>query len=420
MSPQRKAQWSWAFYDWANSAWATTVLVGLFPIFFNQYWAADLPAERSTLYLGAIGNSLPAFLVMLLAPTLGLLADRRRLKKRMLAVMTLLGAGATAGLFWVPPGQWGLALTLFAMSGVGFFAGLGLYDSLLINVAAPVQRDRVSASGYAMGYLGGGLLFLLNVQMILHPQWFGLPDAATATRWAFLSVAVWWLLFALPLFRNVPEGQSAEAGAMGWRELGATYRRIRGNRPVLIFLLAYWLYIDAVGTVANMAVDFGLKLGFQSSSLIQALLIVQFVSFPAALAFGWLATRIGARRGIYLALAVYCAITIGALFMRTETHFFAMAVAVGLVQGGVQALSRSYYSRLIPAERAGEYYGFYNMLGKFAAILGPLVVGLTASLTGNPRLALFALIFFFIAGGLLLSRVREPQPGDLTVQERSA
>ncbi|HEX4872670.1 MAG TPA: MFS transporter [Nevskiaceae bacterium] len=404
----RREQWSWALYDWANSAWATTVLVGLFPIFFNQYWATGVAPATRTFYLGAIGNSVPALIVVLLAPVLGVMADRRGLKKRFLAVTTLLGAGATAALFWVPAGAWGWALALFALSGVGFFCGLGFYDSLLLNVAAAPERDRVSAFGYGLGYLGGGLLFLVNVQMVLQPAWFGLESAAEATRWAFLSVAVWWLLFSLPLFWRVPERRESRGEALGWRGLLATLAKVRRNRPVLLFLLAYWLYIDAVGTVANMAVDFGLKLGFASDALIKALLIVQFVSFPAALAFGWLAGRIGARGGIYLAIAVYCGITVWALFMRTEAQFYQMAAAVGLVQGGIQALSRSYYAQLIPPEQAGEYYGFYNMLGKFAAILGPLVVGLTAALTGDARLSLFVLIFFFLGGALLLSRVPAP------------
>jgi UMF1 family MFS transporter len=347
---------------------------------------------------------------MLLAPTLGVIADRRGWKKRFLAIFTVLGVSATAALFFVGEGNWGLAIALFALAAVGFFGGLGFYDSLLVSVAPPQQRDRISALGYGLGYLGGGLLFLLNVAMVLKPALFGIDDKASAVKWAFVSVAVWWLLFALPLFRNVPEPTPSAAGAaMGWHELMATLKRILGMKPVLMFLLAYWLYIDAVGTVAQMAVDFGIKLGFASDALIKAILIVQFVSFPAALAFGWIGQRFGARRGIYLALAVYILLTGSAWFMQTETHFYALAAIVGLVQGGVQSLSRSYYSQLIPADAAGQFFGFYNMLGKFAAVLGPLVVGVTAAVTGNPRLALFMLIFFFVAGAFLLSRVRQPE-----------
>ena len=406
-----KTQFSWALYDWANSAFATTVLVGLFPVLFNQYYAAGVDPEMTTFYLAVFGNSLSAFIVMLLAPTLGMVADRRGLKKRFLAFFTVLGVSATAGLYFVDGGNWMVAIALFTLAAVGFFGGLGFYDSLLVSVARPGERDRVSAWGYGLGYLGGGLLFVVNVTMVLKPSWFGIADAASATKLAFVSVAIWWALFALPLFLRVPEarpGVAAPGEAMGWREIVAVFKRILGMKPVLMFLLAYWLYIDAVGTIAQLAVDFGIKLGFASDSLIKAILIVQFVSFPSAIAFGWIGTRFGARRGIYLALAVYVGVSCWAWFMQTETDFYLMATVVGLVQGGVQSLSRSYYSQLIPKESAGQFFGFYNMLGKFAAVLGPLVVGVTAALTGNARLALFMLVFFFLAGAFLLSRVQAP------------
>ena len=256
--------------------------------------------------------------------------------------------------------------------------------------------------------MGGGLLFLVNVAAVLKPEAFGLASKVEAVKWSFVSVAVWWLLFSLPLFLRVREKRRS-SGSMGWGELGKTIRRIASNKPVWLFLIAYWLYIDAVGTVATMAADFGVKLGFASDALIKAILIVQFVSFPAAIGFGWLAGRIGPKRGIYLGLAVYIGVTLWALNMQTENDFYLMACAVGLVQGGVQSLSRSYFARLIPAEDAGQYFGFYNMLGKFAAVLGPLVVGVVARLTGDPRLAVFSLVAFFVAGIAVLTRVQEPQ-----------
>lgn len=403
-----RTQFSWACYDWANSAFATTVLVGLFPVLFNNYYAAGVDPGMSTFYLGAFGNSLSAAVVMVLAPTLGVIADRRGLKKPLLGLFTGLGVAGTVGLYFVGEGQWGWAIALFSLACVGFFGGLGFYDSLLVNVAAPAERDRVSAFGYGLGYLGGGLLFVLNVVMVLMPEMFGIPDKSTAAKIAFLSVGLWWILFSLPLFLKVPEPERMQDGAMGWREIAVLMKRVLGMKPVLMFLLAYFLYIDAVGTVAQMAVDFGIKLGFASDALIKAILIVQFVSFPAAIAFGWIGERFGTRHGIYLGLAVYVFVTCWALFMKTERDFYLMAAVVGLVQGGVQSLSRSYFARLIPQESAGQFFGFYNMLGKFAAVLGPLVVGVTAALTGNPRLALFMLVFFFVGGAVLLSRVREP------------
>lgn len=406
---RRRAQWAWAFNDWANSAFATTVLVGFFPIFFKQFWAKDLPATEATLYLG-LGNSAAAFLVMLAAPTLGALADRRGLKKRLLGVFTGLGVLATLALAVIGPGDWQLAITVFALASIGFFGSLTFNDALLVHVARPEEADRVSAFGYGLGYLGGGLLFLANVAMVLKPEAFGLADKVAATRAAFVSVALWWLLFSIPLFRHVPEARPADAAtAFGWRELRAVLREVARNRPVWLFLIAYFLYIDAVGTLAQMAVDFGLNLGFASDSLIKALLIVQFVSFPAAIGFGRLAGRIGTRRSIYLALAVYTGVSIWGYFMQTEAQFYQMACAIGLVQGGVQSLSRSYYTRLIPVDRAGQFFGFYNMLGKFAAVLGPSVVGIVAATTGNPRLSILVLVLFFVTGALLLSRVAEPK-----------
>lgn len=404
-----RQQLAWATYDWANSAFATTVLVGLFPVLFNNHYAAGVDPGMSTFYLGVFGNSLSALVVMVLAPSLGVIADRRGWKKPLLAGFTALGVIGTAGLFFVGEGQWGLAIALFSLAAIGFFGSLGFYDALLVNVAAPRERDRVSAFGYGLGYLGGGLLFVANVAMVLRPEAFGIADKSTAAKWAFVSVAAWWVLFSLPLFLTVPEPRAAGADheAMGWREIGRMMKRVLGMKPVLMFLAAYWLYIDAVGTVAQMAVDFGMKLGFAADALIKAILIVQFVSFPAAIVFGWIGERFGTRLGIYIGLAVYVGVTIWAWFMRTEMDFYLMAATVGLVQGGVQSLSRSYFARLIPAESAGQFFGFYNMLGKFAAVLGPLVVGVTAALTHNPRLALFSLIFFFVVGAVLLARVDE-------------
>ncbi|HET7797358.1 MAG TPA: MFS transporter, partial [Nevskia sp.] len=394
--------------DWANSAFATTVLVGFFPIFFKQFWATALSPTDATLYLG-FGNSSASLLVMLMSPWLGAVADRLGAKKRFLGVFTVLGALSTFALAFIGAGDWELAIVVFVLASVGFFGSLTFNDALLVSVATREESDRVSAWGYGLGYLGGGLLFLVNVMMVLKPEWFGLTDKVAATRAAFISVALWWILFSIPLFRHVPETRVPSDAPLGWREIWATVRQIAQHPPVWKFLLAYFLYIDAVGTLAQMAVDFGLNLGFKSDSLIKALLLVQFVSFPAAIGFGYLADRIGTKRAIYLALCVYIGVTCWGYFMQTESQFYQMAAAIGLVQGGVQSLSRSYFSRLIPEGQAGQFFGFYNMLGKFAAVLGPSVVGIVAASTGNPRLSILALIAFFIGGILLLARVREPR-----------
>ncbi|MES1926736.1 MFS transporter [Salinisphaera sp. T31B1] len=406
----RGAQFSWALYDWANSAFATTVVAGFFPIFFKTYWSAGHPAETSTLQLG-LGSALASLVVLMLAPLAGAIADRSRRKKLGLALATGLSVAATAGLFFVGQGAWLAALTLFVVASIGFFLAMVFYDSLIVDVCSASEYDRVSALGYGLGYLGGGLLLAVNVAMTLAPDWFGLADRAEAVRWAFASVALWWAVFSLPLFLFVDESRNAETpGARealraGLSELRATARRILGERAVWMFLLAYWLYIDGVHTIIRMAVDFGLNLGFGQESLITALLMVQFIGFPAAVGFGWLAQRWDTKKAIYLGLAVYAGITAWGYFLAEVWQFYVMAGVIGLVQGGVQSLSRSYFARLIPDGKAGEYFGIYNMMGKFAAVIGPLLVGLTAALTGSARLSILSVLILFVAGGWLLTRV---------------
>ncbi len=415
MPPHREARrsiWAWALYDWANSAFATTVLAGFFPVFFKEYWSAHVPATQSTLQLGA-ANSLGSLLIVLAAPVLGAIADAGGARKRFLFVFAAAGVAATAALYWVPAGAWVPALVLFVVAGGGFAAGNIFYDSLLVDVVEPARFDRVSALGFALGYLGGGLLFAVNVAMTLWPAAFGLADASQAVRVSFLSVALWWTVFSVPLFVRVHEhGPAAHPGAAaavrgGFGRLRATFAHVRGLRQVVLFLLAYWLYIDGVDTIVRMAVDYGLSLGFPTQSLIAALLLTQFVGFPAALAFGRLGERWGTRRGILLGIAVYAGITLWATRMQAVWEFYTLAAIIGLVQGGVQALSRSLYARLIPADQSAEFFGFYNMLGKFAAVLGPVLVGVTAVWTGSARLSLLAIIVLFVAGGLLLLRVDE-------------
>jgi UMF1 family MFS transporter len=412
---QRRALWAWALYDWGNSAFSTTVMAGFFPIFFKQYWSAGSEVTRSTFHLGA-ANSAASVAVALAAPVLGAIADRGAHKKRLLLVFALLGATMTSALYFVPKGDFWHAALYYALATAGFEASLVFYDSLLVAVAAPERSDRASAFGYALGYLGGGLLFAVNVAMALKPALFGLRDAAAGVRVSFLMVGAWWALFTLPLVRFVPEPRegavsAARAVREGLAQLAGTLRRIAGRREVLRFLLAYWLYIDGVGTVVMMAVDYGLSLGFRSSSLTLALLITQFVGFPAALVFGRLGTAIGSKRAVLIGLCVYIGVTLFGYRMQTEREFYVLAVAIGLVQGGVQSLSRALYSRLIPTHEAGEFFGFYNMLGKFAAILGPALMGWVSLHSGNPRQSILSLTVLFVAGGLLLLRVQDAPHG---------
>lgn len=406
MNSRRAAQFAWALSAWANHSFYTTVQVGLFPIFFDKYWAAALAGTESTFYLG-LANSAASFAIMLLAPWLGALADRRGRRKHWFGIATVLGAAATASLAFVGAGHWIAALWIYALASAALFAGSSFQDAMIVQVAEPAETNRVSSLGFALGYIGGGALFAFNVAMVLYPHAFGIADASTATRIAFLDVAVWWVVFTLPLFYRVPEAPPT-AEHSGLAELWQTIRSVLKNRPVLNFLLAYWLYIDAISTLQQMAVDFGTKLGFSTSALIQALLLVQFVAFPFALLFGRLADRIGAKASIYIGLAVFMGVTLYAYGMHNERQFYLLAAVVGMVQGGVQALSRSFFAQLIPRERSGEYFGFYNMLAKFAAVLGPLAMGVVAIATGNQRLSILVLLLFFGGGAALLMRVREP------------
>ena len=401
---------SWALYDWANSVFATTVIAGFFPVFFKQYWSAGTDAVTSTAQLG-FANSIGSAFILIAAPILGAIADGGASRKKYLAVFTGLGVAASAGLWFVGQGDWSTAATVYVLASVGFSGAIVFYDALIVSVSPPTRYDEVSAFGYSLGYIGGGLLFAVNVAMTLFPATFGLSGAAEAVRLSFLTVAAWWLVFSIPLFRHVPEppriDATASATATGLRSLAKTLREHRAHRMAGLFLLAYFFYIDGVHTIIRMAVDYGLSLGFPSDSLIVALLIVQFVGFPAALVFGLVAARVGPKPTLYFGVVVYVAVTVWAYLMTTVAEFYILAVVVGLVQGGVQAISRSLYARYVPPEQSGEFFGFFNMIGRFAAIIGPTLVALTGLLTGSSRLGILSVIVVLVIGLVLLSFVRE-------------
>ena len=411
-----RTELAWAFYDWANSAFATTVMAGFFPVFFKQYWAAGLTPTDSSFQLG-LGNSLASLFVLGAAPLIGAIADRGGLKLRLLLLFTVLGVAMTGGLYLVAQGNWVMALLFYVLAQLGFSAGMVCYDALLLAVAPRERWDFTSALGYALGYLGGGLLFAANVLMVTRPGWFGLDGPGEAVRVAFLTVAVWWAVFSVPVFLFVREPPRPDDGGRGRRwmraafaQLAETFRHIRAVRPAFLFLLAYWLYIDGVDTVVRMAVDYGLSLGFAADGLMIALLITQLVGFPAALLFGRLGERHGPKFGIGVAILVYLLTIAWASQMRSEAEFYALAFVIGLVQGGIQSLSRSLFARLIPPDRAGEFFGFYNMLGKFAAVIGPVLMGWVGVLSGSPRIAILSVGVLFVLGALLLRLVDERGP----------
>ncbi|MAP70397.1 MAG: MFS transporter [Candidatus Marinimicrobia bacterium] len=410
MINSKKSILAWSFYDWANSAFATTVMAGFFPVFFKEYWSTTDSVTLSTWYLG-LGNSIASILVAVLAPFIGAIADRGTAKKKLLIFFAFLGIIATGGLWIVNQGHWQIAILFYIIASIGFMAGNIFYDSLLPAVASKDKFDYTSSMGFSLGYIGGGLLFLINVLMYLQPHFFGIPDGETAIRLSFISVAVWWAVFSIPIILFVKEPKIHDpigicsAVKEGWGQLISTLTKIRELKVVGTFLMAYWLYIDGVDTIIRMAVDYGTSIGFSASSLITALLLVQFVAFPATLIYSWFSSKIGIKNAIYIAIIGYTFITIFGVFVSKEWHFYVLAIMIACFQGGIQALSRSMYSRIIPKNQAAEFFGFYNMLGKFAAIIGPPMMGYIGLITGNPRLGILSIIILFISGGLLLTKV---------------
>jgi len=398
-------------YDWANSAFATTVMAGFFPLFFKKYWAGDLPVSESTFLLGN-ANALASLLVVILAPILGAIADKGGAKKRFLLFFAMMGVVMAGSLYMVSQGEWAMALIVYILAVLGFSGSVVFYDALLVDVAEEKDFDMVSAIGFSFGYLGGGLLFAFDVLMTLYPQAFGLDDVSHAVRFSFLSVAIWWGVFSIPVMLFVKENKDGSVVASaaikgGFRQLFSTFKQVRKLKMTFLFLGAYWLYIDGVDTVVRMAVDYGLSIGLESSHLMIALLLTQFVGFPSALAFGKLGEKRGARQGIMLAISVYFIVIIWAYQMQQVWEFYVLAVIIGMVQGGIQALSRSFYARIIPRSESGEFFGFYNMMGKFAAVFGPLIMGWVAITTGSPRLSILSVLILFIIGAALLAMVDE-------------
>lgn len=412
---------AWALYDWAVSSLQTTVLVAVFPIFFVRVAAAGLPESRATQAL-ATANTLAAVIVALLSPVLGAISDYAAAKKRMLAASMLVGAAATAGMFFIQRGDLGLASTLFVVALAGATSSVVFYEALLPHLAAPHEIDRVSSAGYAIGYIGGGVLLAANLAWIQRPDWFGLPSGeglspqavSLPARLAFVSVAVWWVVFSLPLFRRVPEpprqleadeGGRATVLKASFTRLGETVRQLMSFKQAFLMLLAFLIYNDGIQTIIKMATAYGTEIGIGQSALITAVLLVQFVGVPFAFLFGMLAGRIGAKRAVFIGLLAYTVISIVGYYMRTATHFFILAGLVGMVQGGTQALSRSLFATLIPAHKSGEFFGFYSVFEKFSSIFGPLVFAVTITVTGSSRNAILSVILFFAVGAAVLARV---------------
>lgn len=403
--------WSWALYDFANSAYATTVMAGLYPIFYKSFWSTGLSESESTFYLG-LANSSASLVIVLLAPLLGAIADKAGLRKRMLLSLAFFGCLNTAILGLIPAGHWPVAALIYAMATIGFSGSVVFSDALLTQVCESRWYTQASSLGYALGYLGGGLLFLINALMITQYQWFGFNSMDSATQWSFISVAVWWMLFSIPLWLFVTEQQGTHLPILmlfqsGVREVMTTLRHIRQYKIVFLFLISYWFYIDAVDTIIRMAVDYGMALGLRPVDLIKALLLTQFIGFPAAILYGYLGERIGNKSGLMLGLVVYLGVILWAYQMQTTAEFYWLAAVIGLVQGGIQALSRAFFAQLIPTQRAAEFFGFYNIIGKFSVIIGPVLLGAVTLISGDHRLAILSIAILLLIGMALLAKVKD-------------
>ena len=401
---------AWAVYDWANSAFALSIMAVLYPLFLGGYWSAGASGAEVTARLAWI-TAASNFAVAVLAPVFGTIADAGGYRKRFLVILALVGALMTALLAAVGEGNWPWALGLYMLASIGFYSSTVFYDSLLVDVTRPRYFDFVSTLGFSLGYLGGAALLALHVWMLTSPATFGLESPVAAMKVAFVSVGIWWALFLTPLIRYVPEHRrervvSENVIRAAYRELRTTIVKIGQYRNIVLFLLGYLLYIGGVFTVISMAVNYGQRLGFDDQDLVKALMITNFVGFPATFVYGWLGQRYGPKKGIYLALSVYIAASAWAGFMTDVEEFYALAIVVGCVQGGVQGLSRSLYASLIPADSPGEFFGFYNMITKLSHVVGPFLVGIAATVSDDPKFILLALLPMFVAGVVLLARVR--------------
>ncbi len=421
-SPAEKA---WCLYDWANSSFVTTIIAAVLPVYFIGTIAgsgvvtvnmASFSFTSNSQSLWGYAMSLAAFFVAIAAPVFGAVADAGGKRKLFLGIMTAVGVISSALLYFSGPGLVGFTLAIVILGQIGFAGANVFYNSLLVYVTPPERRNLISSKGFAMGYLGGGLLLALNLLMIKKPSFFGIPEGSMAVKLSFLTVAVWWALFSIPLFKRVPEAAASSNSKFrhsflkGLKSLSTTFKSIRQHKNAFRFLISFLLYNDGIQTIIMMATVFGkAELGLTSGHLIGALLLTQFIGFPGSIYYGKLATRIGAKKSLLGGISAYTLIVFYAWRMTEAWQFWILAGAVGLLQGGVQAISRSFYSVLIPKEHASEYFGFFSISSRFASILGPLLFAIIGDLTGSTRNSIVAISIFFITGGFMLFTVKDPE-----------
>ncbi len=411
----KKSVNAWSMYDWANSAFATTIMAGFMPGYFKELAKAAGMSEVGSTSAWAYVTTIALIIIALLAPAMGYMADRMGGKKRFLTIFAVIGAVASVALY-IPNGDmYKLAGAIYIVGNLGF-AGANIFaNALLPHIAKKEDIDQVSVKGYALGYLGGGLLLVINVAMFLMPELFGIADASMAVRLSFITVGFWWLGFTIPLWKHVKEPDTkfddnlkfGPAFKESFKSLAKTFKKIRQYPEAFKLLLAFWLYNDGIGTIIKMATAYGAEIGLGLTEMIGALALVQFVGIPFSFAFGWLAKKIGAKNSILIALGIYSFISIGGYFMAVAWHFWTLAFLVALVQGGAQALSRSMFGSMIPKSRSGEFFGFFSMSDKFAGIIGPFVFASAGLLFGSSRYGIISLVIFFVLGGILLLKVDE-------------
>jgi len=426
MEPKEKkrAQFAWVMYDWANSAFVTTITAAVLPVYFSSVAAVNLPANLRTAYWGYT-STIALLLVALVGPVLGAMADFSGAKKKFLTRFVLLGIFGAALLFLVKEGNWMMASIFYILGNVGFSGANVFYDSLLPHIAEEEERDQLSSKGYAFGYLGGGILLAVNLAMIMTA-----PDSeATAlmSRISFLMVAAWWLIFTVPLWKWIKEPvrrilkgeEKFNPVQASFSRLANTFGKIRKYKELFKFIIAFWLYNNGIGTIITMATIYGTELEFSSTTTIGTLLMVQFVAIPFSFLFGWLGKKIGTKKSILISLGVYAAIAIGGYFMYQEIHFWILGFGVAMVQGGSQALSRSLFSRMLPKSQSAEFYSFFSVSEKVAGSFGPFLFGMVSTVMGGSRLSIVSLIIFFIVGGYLLTKVDENEGMRVAREEES-
>ncbi|MFC2163801.1 MFS transporter [Acidobacteriota bacterium] len=412
-----KQERSWILYDWANSAYSIAITTAIFPIFFKNVAASGMENYDSTAWLG-YGNSIYTLIIALLAPFLGALADYRGNKKKFFFFFLIIGVIATYSLTFISEGEWTKALFIYIISALGFAGGNIFYDSFLVDVTPKERMDWVSTSGYAYGYIGSTIPFVLGIAVILNYGRLGLASSVVATKIAFIITAIWWFLFSVPFIKHVKQVYYVEASTSPFKDsfsrLIKTFKDIKSHKNVFLFLVAYFFYIDGVNTIIKMATAYGTDIGISANSLLVILLAVQIVAFPFALLYGRLAQRFSAKLMLSVGICVYICITLIAFFLPSLPSnqvkmimFWVVSMLVASSQGGVQALSRSFYAKLIPKEKSAEFFGFYNIFGKFATIIGPFLVGIVSQIARNSSFGVLSIALLFIAGGLVLTRVQE-------------